>query len=160
MTEAVGRIAETAIRVRYAETDAMGIVHHSSYVVWFEAGRSDWMRLSGRSYSEFERDGFFLPVTEISVRYLAPLRYDETAVVRTWISGRRSRQLTFSYEVVDDSGRQLATGLSVHVCTTRDGKVTALPATLLGTTPISGPADARSSPGSRQSSDGRQSGAL
>lgn len=131
MSGPAGLVAETKLRVRYAETDAMGIVHHSSYVVWFEAGRSDWMRLTGRGYADFERDGYFLPVTELTARYLAPLRYDDVATVRTWIGELRSRQVRFAYEVRDEAGRLCATGGSAHICTTRDGRVAALPRFLL-----------------------------
>jgi acyl-CoA thioester hydrolase len=131
MSVAPDLIAETRLRVRYAETDAMGIVHHSSYVVWFEAGRSDWMRLTGRGYADFERDGYYLPVTELTVRYLAPLRYDDVATVRTWVGEMRSRQVRFEYEVSDESGRICATGRSTHICTSREGRVAALPQTLL-----------------------------
>ena len=127
MSGAAGLVAETRLRVRYAETDAMGVVHHSSYVVWFEAGRSDWMRLTGGSYADLERNGYFLPVTELTVRYLAPLRYDEIATVRTWLGEHRSRGLAFEYEVRDESGQIRATGRSGHVCTTRAGRVTSLP---------------------------------
>lgn len=123
-----GFVCETPLRVRYAETDAMGVVHHSSYVVWLEAGRSDWLRQRGTSYGEaFEAAGYCLPVVELSLRYLAPARYDDLVTVRTWVEELRSRRIRFGYEVVDAAGRPLAVGQTTHLCTTTAGQVAAIP---------------------------------
>ena len=126
MTTPSGFISETPLRVRYAETDAMGIVHHTAYIVWFEAGRSDWMRQQGYSYADFERAGYLLPLSEVGARFLLPARYDEEVVVRSWVAELRSRKLTFRYEVVRD-GAVLVTGFSTHIVTDRDGRVTTFP---------------------------------
>lgn len=119
---------EISLRVRYAETDQMGVVHHSAYFVWFEEARSDFMRARGSSYAEFERAGLMLPLSEASARYLAPARYDELVKVRVWIEELRSRALTFGYEVRSAaSGQTLATGRTTHVVTTTSGKVVPWP---------------------------------
>jgi acyl-CoA thioester hydrolase len=120
---------DTTFHVRYAETDQMGIVHHSAYVVWMEEGRSTYMRAIGSDYADIERSGFFFAVTEINVRYLAPAHYGERVTVRTRLEDIRSRSLTFAYEVVlTDTGQTLVTGQSKHVCIDREGRVATIPA--------------------------------
>jgi acyl-CoA thioester hydrolase len=121
-------VSETTFHVRYVETDAQGFVHHSNYIAYFEEGRSAYARQRGRSYADFETQGYFLVVAEISVRYLKPARYDQQIIVRTWIAEMKSRALTYHYEVVAaDTGDVLVTGVSRHICTTRDGKVARIP---------------------------------
>ena len=121
-------VTSTSFRVRYAETDAMGIVHHSSYIVWFEEGRSHYMRELGFPYSRVEQMGFYFTVVEVHARYIVPARYDEEVAVETWIPELKSRGLTFSYRVrrISD-GTVLAEGYSRHVCITRDGKIARIP---------------------------------
>jgi len=120
---------DTSFHVRYAETDQMGIVHHSSYVVWMEEGRSTYMRAIGSDYADIERSGYFLTVSEIHVRYLAPAHYGERITVHTRLEDVRSRTVTFGYEVVlTDTGQTLATGQSKHVCVDRSGRVALIPA--------------------------------
>lgn len=122
-------VSETTIRVRYAETDQMGIVHHSAYIVWFEAGRSDWMRQRGSSYAVFESQGYFLPLSEIGARFIAPAHYDEVVIIKTWVEELKSRKLTFGYEAIHaESGQLLATGHTSHICLNRSGQVVTLPA--------------------------------
>ena len=121
------RVRETSFRVRYAETDAAGITYHANYIVWFEVGRGDYLWQQGRSYAELEAEGYVLPVTEVSARYLAPCRYGDMVTVRTWAERLRSRQITFAYEIVDAAGKTLCTGHTVHICTDREGRVRALP---------------------------------
>lgn len=121
-------VSETSFRVRYVETDAMGIVNHSHYISYFEEGRSAYARQRDAPYSAFEQQGFFLTVTEVSARYSKPARYDQTIIVRTWLEEMKSRGLTFAYEILDvETGELLVTGQSKHVCITRDGQVTRLP---------------------------------
>lgn len=122
------RVVETEFHVRYAETDAMGVVHHATYLVYFEEGRSHYMRSMGSDYAEIEAQGFQLPVTEVAVRFAGSLGYGQRVRVRTWIEENRSRQLTFAYEVVDaDSRKSLVTGFTRHVWTDRKGRVTRQP---------------------------------
>ncbi len=122
------KIIETSFRVRYAETDAAGITYHASYIVWFEVGRGEYMWQQGGNYAEMEAQGFSLPVTEVTARYLAPSRYSDIVTVRTWVEELKSRQVTFGYAVLAEDGRTLCTGRSVHVCTDHDGRVRVFPA--------------------------------
>jgi len=122
------QIVETDLRVRYAETDAMGIVYHGHYIVWFEVGRGEYMRQQGGDYAEFEAQGYYLPVIELDARFLAPARYGDLVTVRTWVEEMRSRGVTFAYEVVmRETGQTLATGHTRHVCVDREGQVRRLP---------------------------------
>ena len=119
---------ETTFRVRYAETDQMGIVHHASYVVWLEEGRSNWMRVHGSSYAQFEREGLVLAVTDLNVRYKRPARYDQPVTVRCWVESVRSRQMQFSYEIVDPATGEIFVAASTkHVCLDRNGKLVNIP---------------------------------
>ncbi len=121
-------VSETSFRVRYAETDAMGIVHHSSYVVYFEEGRSHFSRVRNVDYAEFEKAGYALTVVEVHARYRVPARYPELLTIRCWLEQLHSRSLTFGYEVVAaETQTVLVTGQTKHVCVTREGQVTALP---------------------------------
>lgn len=121
-------VAEARFHVRYAETDAMGIVHHASYIVWFEEGRSHYMRARGSSYAEFERSGFYMAVTEVHARYLKPALYDQRVVVRCWLAEARSRSMTFQYEVIDEaSGDLLVSGQTKHICLDKTGKIAKIP---------------------------------
>ncbi len=122
------RIAETTFRVRFAETDQMGIVHHSAYVVYMEEGRSELTRQFGASYSSFEAGGFSLAVTELSVRYVAAARYDQKLTVRSWVQQLQSRGMTFNYEIVNaETGQMLVTGMSRHICIDHEGRVRRMP---------------------------------
>lgn len=120
----------TPIRVRYAETDAMGIVHHAVYPVWMELGRSEFLRAQGQSYAAWEAQGIFMSVGELKVRYRAPARYDELVEVRTWLREAGRRRVVFAYEVLRE-GQRLAEGESVHIVTGPDGRARVLPESLL-----------------------------
>jgi acyl-CoA thioester hydrolase len=121
-------VVESRFHVRYAETDAMGVVHHSKYLVYFEEGRSHYMREIGSNYADIEKSGFQLPVTETGLRYAGSLYYGQTVTVRTWLEENRSRRLTFSYEILGgDSQQVLVTGFTRHVWTDREGRVTRIP---------------------------------
>lgn len=123
-----GWAAEVTFHVRYAETDQMGIVHHSAYVPWFEEARSALSRQYGRPYADFEREGLGLAVTELRVRYIQPTRYDRAVTVRIRVSRLRSRQVCFEYEIVDtETGTLVATGVTEHVCIDRAGRPTVIP---------------------------------
>lgn len=86
-------------RVRYAETDQMGVVYHSNYLVWCEIGRTDYLRHLGTSYAVLERQGLKLAVSDAQLRYHAPARYDDVVQIETWIERAQSRALTFGYEI-------------------------------------------------------------
>ena len=121
-------VSETTFRVRYAETDAMGITHHSNYIVYFEEARSHYSRVRGADYADFERSGYWLTVAEVHARYLVPTRYAQEITARCWIEELRSRGITFGYEIVDAaSGQVCVTGYSRHICINRAGQVTRIP---------------------------------
>lgn len=110
-------IHETRFRVRYAETDQMGVVYYSNYFIWMELGRAEYCRAIGVRYKDMERDdGILLAVVDAHCRYLYPARYDEEIAVKTWVSAANRRQVEFSYEIRDPvAGRMLATGETRHI---------------------------------------------
>ncbi|MGB3905358.1 MAG: thioesterase family protein [Anaerolineae bacterium] len=125
-------VVETTLRARYAETDAMGIVYHTNYIVWFEVGRGEYMRQRGGTYREFEELGMYLPLTEVDARFITPARYDDEVVVRTSVEEVRSRSVTLYYEVLmKDTGQLLVTGHTKHLCMDREGRVRRLPQELI-----------------------------
>jgi acyl-CoA thioester hydrolase len=107
------------VRVRYAETDQMGVVHHAVYPVWFEVARSTLARESGVAYSEWERQGFLLMVAELRCRYRRPARYDEEVTVGVRVAQAASRRVVFAYRVESESGELLVEGETVHVTVDR-----------------------------------------
>jgi acyl-CoA thioester hydrolase len=127
-TSETGFVSETTFHVRYAETDAMGIVHHASYIVYFEEGRSAYLRQQGTSYADFERSGFYLAVTSVEAKYLKAARYDDLLTVRCWVESSRSRALEFAYEIVRGEEREvLVKGRTQHICLDREGKIARIP---------------------------------
>jgi acyl-CoA thioester hydrolase len=122
-------VNETRLRVRYAETDQMGVVYHSNHLIWFEVGRVELMREMGFSYREMERDeGRFIAVAEAKCRYRAPVYYDEEVVVRTRLKSVRESVIVFSYELVRaGNGTLLAQGETTHIVTDSNMKIAALP---------------------------------
>ena len=120
----------TELRVRYAETDAMGIVHHATYPVWMELGRSDFLRQLGQSYAEWEARGVRLVVNEIRVRFRSPARYDELVQVHTWLKETGRRRLVFAYRI-ERAGTLLAEGESIHLVAGTDNRARVLPDDLL-----------------------------
>ena len=123
------RVNETRVRVRYAETDQMGVVYHSNHLIWFEVGRVEFMRELGFSYRDLERDdGRFIAVAEIKCRYRAPVYYDEEVIVRTQLKSVRESVVVFNYELVRaDNAALLAEGETTHIVTDAQMKVAALP---------------------------------
>jgi acyl-CoA thioester hydrolase len=110
------RAAASRVRVRYKETDQMGIAHHANYLPWFEIGRTDLCRLLGTSYRAIEEQGLLLVVTEIGCRYRLPYRYDDEVVIRTTVDLASARGMRFRYELYDATGTTLhASGFSSHV---------------------------------------------
>ncbi len=121
-------VSENTFYVRYAETDAMGIVHHSVYIVYFEEARSHFSRVVGASYADFERSGYWLTVAEVHARYIVPTRYGQQITARCWIDELKSRGVTFGYELVDAAtGTVCVTGYSRHVCINHQGQVCHVP---------------------------------
>lgn len=110
--------SETRLTVRYAETDRMGIVHHSNYPVWFEAGRTDFIRKMGKSYTEIEDMGILLPLIELKCNFLGTARYEDEIIVRTSLKDISFSRIIFFYEVFK-KGEQSAitTGETMHVWT-------------------------------------------
>ena len=110
-------VGEARLRVRYAETDKMGVVYHSNYVIWFEVGRVELLRQLGFEYSSMEKeDDCHIPVVDLRVRYKAPALYDDEIVIRTRLANVRSSLLHFAYEVLRaDDGTLLATGETMHI---------------------------------------------
>jgi acyl-CoA thioester hydrolase len=120
---------EARLRVRYAETDQMGIVYYANYLVWMEIGRVEYCRAAGIRYRDMEKeDGILLTVAEASCRYASPALYDEEVIVETWIEQAHARMIQFGYEMKEaSSSRRLATGETKHVFCGRDGKPRKLP---------------------------------
>jgi acyl-CoA thioester hydrolase len=122
-------VGETKLRVRYAETDKMGVVYHSNFVIWFEVGRVELLRQLGFQYSDMElQDDCHIPVVDLKVRYKSPAQYDDEIVIRTEITNARSSLLHFSYEVFRESDRALlATGETTHIIVDKQLKRRAMP---------------------------------
>lgn len=125
------RVSTSTVRVRYAETDQMGIAHHAEYLAWFEVGRTDLLRQSGMTYRELEASGVRLPVIGASVRYLKPAFYDDLLEVRTELADMRGARLGFHYEV-RRSGTEgpLATGSTEHATVDVQGRPRRMPESL------------------------------
>ena len=109
-----GNRIRSAFRVRYAETDQMGVAYYANYLVWFEVLRGDFMRAIQLPYTELESLGYFLPIAEVAVRYHAPARYDDVLETTAWLRGVRSRLIHFAYRI-ERSGQLIATGHTTHV---------------------------------------------
>ncbi|GAC1396198.1 MAG: thioesterase family protein [Pyrinomonadaceae bacterium] len=120
---------ETSVRVRYAETDRMGVVYHANYLVWFEIGRTEFCRARGFDYRDMEEnDNAFLVVAESYCRYKAPAYYDDELIIRTHITEIRRRSLRFGYEIIRQSNEQIiAEGETGHVVTDGNNHVRTLP---------------------------------
>jgi acyl-CoA thioester hydrolase len=133
---------EIQIRVRYAETDRMGLLHHANYLVYFEQARTELLRSQGLTYKDIEDQGFFLVITKVDVKFKGPARYDDVLTIRTTVARKTAVRIDHKYEVFRD-GQLLTEGATTLACIDREGKIQALPP--LG--PISAPfgiADRRS----------------
>jgi acyl-CoA thioester hydrolase len=121
--------AETRFRVRYAETDQMGVVYYANYLVWMEVGRVEFCKRAGFNYRDMDLDdGLLMAVAECHCRYLAPARFDDEVVVKTWIEQANPRIVTFAYEMRRaDDDRKLATGHTRHILVDRQFRRTRLP---------------------------------
>ena len=133
---------DTTVRVRYAETDQMGVVYHANYLIWFEVGRVELMRALGIEYKLMEiDDDCHIVVVDVRCRYINSARYDEELRIRTRIAESRNRTIRFSYQVFRDSDQELlAVGETLHVICGSNGKPKLLPEKyrgILGTAPLS-----------------------
>lgn len=117
---------EINIRVRYAETDRMGLLHHANYLVYFEQGRTELLRSQGLAYRDLEDQGFLLVLTRVQVRYRSPARYDDLLTLRTTVARTTLVKIEHRYEVLRD-GMLLAEGETTLGCVDREGKVQPLP---------------------------------
>ncbi len=117
---------EIQIRVRYAETDRMGLLHHANYLVYFEQGRTELLRQTGRSYKDVEDQGFYLVLAKVEVRYRQPARYDDVLTLRTIVTRATPVRIEHRYELLRGS-QLLAEGNSTLACVDREGKLQAMP---------------------------------
>src|SRR3989338_7210426 len=125
------KVFDYKTRVRYAETDQMGISYYANYFIWFEAARTEYFREIGFVYSEFEKQGILLPVAEAHCRYLGPSSYDDLITVRTVVNQMRQSSVRFEYEVFKNGdSKPIATGYTVHVFSNRDLKPIRIPEVL------------------------------
>ncbi|MGA2328237.1 MAG: thioesterase family protein [Bryobacteraceae bacterium] len=120
---------ETRLRVRYAETDQMGVVYYANYLVWMEVGRVEYCKSAGFNYKDMEQeDGVLLAVVEAHCRYLHPARFDDQVIVKTWVQKASPRMVHFGYEMrLAEDGRLLTTGETKHLFCGRDLKPARLP---------------------------------
>ena len=127
LSTAGGAMVETAVRVRFAETDAMGVVYHTNYIIWFEVGRGAYWRAVCAQELEGQDAGSF-PVSAVEARFHAPARYGDLVVIRTRILEMRSRSVTFGYECVHGStGQRLVVGQTTHLFLDAQGHARRLP---------------------------------
>lgn len=123
--------AVTELRVRYAETDQMGVVYHANYLAWCEVGRTEFIRERGMTYAELERAGTGLAVVDATLRFHAPARYDDVIRITTTLADLKSRTMRFDYRIEQAAtGARLVTASTTLVGLGPDGRVTALPARL------------------------------
>jgi acyl-CoA thioester hydrolase len=116
------------IRVRYAETDQMGVAYYANYLVWFEIGRSEFCRKKGFRYADLEGSGYKLVVTDVHCRYRNSARYDEIITVRTWLEERNRRMITFGYRILrQNSDEIIAEGETRHLCLDSNNKPKTMP---------------------------------
>ena len=121
-------VSETFVRVNYSETDQMGVVYHARYLVWLDVARTEHIRLAGMSYRDLEEAGLRLAVSEVSLRYRLPARYDDRIRIRCWVRDLPSRRIDFGYALDHaDDGRLLATAFTSLLALDRHMNLTRLP---------------------------------
>lgn len=119
-------MGEIQVRVRYAETDRMGLLHHANYLVYFEQARTELLRSRGKSYKDLEDQGYYLVVARAEVRYRAPAYYDDLLTIRTTVTRASPVRLEHRYEVLRD-GHLICEGTTTLACVDADGKIRAMP---------------------------------
>ena len=121
------RTSQISFRVRYVECDPMGVAHHSTYPIWFEMGRTEMLRAQGGRYRDLESAGVFLVVSDLTIRFRAPARYDDELVLQTHlIEGGRAR-IRHGYELFDSESRLVAKAVTTLACVDRDGRLQPIP---------------------------------
>jgi acyl-CoA thioester hydrolase len=122
-------LVDVDIRVRYAETDQMGVAYYANYLIWFEVGRSEFCREKGFRYADLEAMGYKLVVTDVHCRYRSSAQYDETVIVRTRLKDANKRMITFGYQILrkDQEEEVIAEGETQHICVDSNGKTKSLP---------------------------------
>jgi acyl-CoA thioester hydrolase len=119
---------DVEIRVRYAETDQMGVAYYANYLVWFEVGRAEFCRKKGFRYADLEALGYRLVVSDVHCRYRSSAKYDETIIIRTGLKLLNKRLITFGYQVLRMDGNEvIAEGETQHICVDSKGKTKSLP---------------------------------
>lgn len=108
------------VDVRYAETDQMGVVYHTNYLIWMEIGRTAFMEDLGFKYAELEKNGIISPVLDIQATYKSPVRYGEKATIKTWIKEYDGVRLTYGYEILKENGDAAVSGFTKHACVKKD----------------------------------------
>ena len=121
---------EIILRVRYAETDRMGLLHHANYLVYFEQGRTELLRAQGLAYKDLEDKGYLLVLVKAEVRYRSPARYDDLLTLKTTVVRTTAVRIDHRYEVLRD-GLLLAEGSTTLACVDREGKLQHLPESLM-----------------------------
>jgi acyl-CoA thioester hydrolase len=118
---------EIQVRVRYAETDRMGLLHHANYLVYFEQARTELLRAHGGNYKELEDRGYYLVISKVEVRYKYPAHYDEVLTIRTTVTRSSPVRLEHKYEVLNPDGKLCAEGTTTLACVDEAGKLQAMP---------------------------------
>ncbi len=119
-------IVESRLRPRYAETDAQGVVHHSNYLVWFEVARTDYCDALGFPYTEIERQGYGFVVTDLSIKYLSPARFDDRLIVRSWVEKIGRASCIFGYQIYNETTAKICVeGMTKHAAVSTAGKLIA-----------------------------------
>jgi acyl-CoA thioester hydrolase len=136
---------EVSLRPRYSEVDAMGVVYHANYLVYFDVGRTEYLRAAGSDYAQLERDGYRLVVVDVGVQYLRPARFDQRLGLAVELAELRGASLTFRYTLRDEHGVVLATGHTRLGCLDARYRPTRLPAATLACLRRGSPAAARAS---------------
>jgi acyl-CoA thioester hydrolase len=114
------KVVESEIKVRYQETDQMGIVYHANYLVWFEVGRTDFFESIGFKYAQMEEQGILAPVIDANIQYKTPVKYGEKVKVRTWVEYYDGLKVVYRYDVLHENGELAVTGTTTHVCVKND----------------------------------------
>ena len=121
-------VSESRVRVRYAETDQMGVAYYANYLIWFEVGRSQFCNDCGFSYRDMEREtGLFLIVAEASCRYRTPARYEDELLVQTTLDDITRRTVSFGYQIERVDGASIAAGQTTHVLINKEGRISSFP---------------------------------